>query len=813
MLLESAAKMLNNMYLESRRREHLDLVIATWRYAVSSMPDGDTSQCQSLLVLGSLLRLRYESCGDMEDLEDAITAFGQLLEVLPEIDGINAAIFPIVGAALQVRFERLGNMEDLEQAVVMFTRAVDLTPDGHPDKPNRLSNLGNALHKRFERLGGMDDLGQAVVMNIRAVDLTPNGHPDKPSQLNNLGIVLQERFQQLGGMDDLEQAVVMFSRAVDLTPDGHSDKPNRLSNFGNILDERFRRLGGIDDLERAVVMKTCAVDLTPDGRPHKPSQLNNLGNVLRDRFQRLSDIDDLEQSVVMNTRAVDLTPDGHPDKPLYLNGLGIILQERFERLGGMDDLEQAIVMNTHAVDLTPDGHPNKPAYLGNLGSALQKRFQRLGGMDDLEQAVLMKTHAVDLIPDGHPGQPNQLNILGDVFRQRFQQLGDMDDLEKAVMLLTRAVDLIPNGHSRRTHYLHHLASVLYTRYQSSYKQPTDLTRAITLSTEAALDNSGNPMTRLDAAVLTTSLLLHDPTEHSLSALMQAHQHVLNLIPQVAWLGNNIRRRYEQLADLGTLANEAAAVAIAVGEYSRAVEWLESGRTIVWSQLLHLRTPLDKLRECDSKLASELEHVSRALEHASTSSDKMVNFAEVSMPLSRNNNNKHPEMSPALEAKSHHRYAIEYDRLIKQIRSLDGFENFLCPKPFSELVPACTSGPVVIINVHRSRCDALILLPPDEIAHVSLPQFSYDRATSLFRQLTQVLGQNNLLSRLRENTTDDPDRALKPPESTRSWREVLRNILADLWKLVVKPIVNKIIATVSILYYLLIPQSFYSMSRI
>jgi hypothetical protein len=363
-----------------------------------------------------------------------------------------------------------------------------------------------------------------------------------------------------------------------------------------------------------------------------------------------------------------------------------------------------------AVDLTPDWDLKKLILLGNLGMALHLRFHRLGSMNDLEQAVIISTHAVDLTP---------------------------------------------NGHYLRTDRLHNLALTLYARYHSSHKQPTDLNRAITASIEAATENSGNPLTRLRAAILTTDLLLDNLTSDTHSDLIQAHEHVINLIPQVVWLGHNVQRRYEELIYLGTLPTKAAAVAIMLGEYSRAMEWLESSRTVVWSQLLYLRTPLDELRERDSKLASKLEKVSCALEHASTSSDKVVNFIEISTPSPYDNNPMHPERSLAQEAKSHYGLAIEYDRLIKQIRNLDGFENFLCPKPFSELALACKSGPVVIINVFGPRCDALILLPSRKISHVPLPQFSHDTATRLFQQLTQVLGHHNLISRLPENITDDP----------------------------------------------------------
>jgi tetratricopeptide (TPR) repeat protein len=712
-------------------------------------------------------------------------------------------------------YEASRSQKHLDLAITAWRRAILSMPDDSTSRCPSLQKLGKLLYLRYASNGGIEDLQDAATVWRQALELIPESDEQEAVVFTNMGAVLRARFRRLGNMDDLEQAVMMNAHAIGLTPDGHPDKSMRLNNLGIALLERFQRLGGMDDLEQALVMNTRAVDLTPDEHPDKPGRLSNLGNALQERFQRLGDMDDLEQALVMNTRAVDLTPDGHLDKPIRLNNLGGVLHERFRRLGGMNDLNQAVVMHTRAVDLTPDGHPNKPARLNNLSNVLQERFQRLGSMDDLEAAVVMITRAIDLTPDGHSSKPMYLNNLGIALRERFERLGGMDDLEQAVVTLTCAVDLTPNGHSQRTGFLINLASIIYARYQSPYKQPADLSRAITASTEAATENSGNPSRRLKAAAFTTDLLLHDPTSGSSNALMQAHQRVVNLIPQVVWLGHKIQKWYEEITDLGTLVNRAAAVAIAAGEYSRAVEWLESGRTIIWSQLLHLRTPLDELRERDGNLAFKLEQVSYALEHASTSSYKVANFIEVSTSSLLDNNSKHPEMSLAQEARSHHGLAIEYDRLIKQIRSLDGFENFLCPKPFSDLVPASASGPVVIINVDKSRCDALILLPPGEIIHVPLPQFSYHRATGMFRQLTQVLGQQHLLSRLSENTMEDLDRGMLRPKSTRKPHEVLLKILADLWTLVVKPIVDTgmTTATVSISSNLLILWLFCLRSRI
>jgi CHAT domain-containing protein len=53
-------------------------------------------------------------------------------------------------------------------------------------------------------------------------------------------------------------------------------------------------------------------------------------------------------------------------------------------------------------------------------------------------------------------------------------------------------------------------------------------------------------------------------------------------------------------------------------------------------------------------------------------------------------------------------AREWDELVEQVRGLDGFEDFLKPPRLETLLPAAANGPVVVVNVSRWRCDALIV---------------------------------------------------------------------------------------------------------
>ena len=57
--------------------------------------------------------------------------------------------------------------------------------------------------------------------------------------------------------------------------------------------------------------------------------------------------------------------------------------------------------------------------------------------------------------------------------------------------------------------------------------------------------------------------------------------------------------------------DAVNAAIHFGQFNLALEWMEQGRSIVWGQMVQLRTPLDELRQHHPNEANELEKISRA----------------------------------------------------------------------------------------------------------------------------------------------------------------------------------------------------------
>ena len=430
---------------------------------------------------------------------------------------------------------------------------------------------------------------------------------------------------------------------------------------------------------------------------------------------------------------MNLTPDGHADKPGHLSNLGNSFLGRFEHSGDLADSDRAISTCKQAVNLTPDGHADKAGRLNNLGNSFLRHFEHSGDLADSDRAISAHERAVNLTPDGHADKAGRLNNLGISFARRFEHSGDLADSDRAI-----------------------------SSYRSAGNCPTGPT---TIRLEAALN-----WARLASRVV-------DP-----SSALQGYTKVLDLVPQAAWLGQSLTARHRTLSSIGAIASEAAAAASAAGQYDTALEWLEQGRSIVWNQLLSLRTPVDALRQVDPTLADNFEHVSVALEHASTGDSSKHDLS-------------HPSDWQVLmeeSAQHHRRLAKQWEQLVGRVRSIPGFESFLRPKRFMELRIAAKAGPVVVVNVHKDRCDAFALVDGlDEIVHIHLPDFSYAKAQGLHLHLNQLLSTAGV----RVHNTDI--RATKRATGTTSKHGGFEFVLSNLWSSVVKPVLDGLAFTVSI----------------
>jgi CHAT domain-containing protein len=145
---------------------------------------------------------------------------------------------------------------------------------------------------------------------------------------------------------------------------------------------------------------------------------------------------------------------------------------------------------------------------------------------------------------------------------------------------------------------------------------------------------------------------------------------------------------------------------------------------------------------------------------------------------------------------------ELDEIVAQVRTLEGFEDFLRSPRLETLLPAALDGPVVIINISRWRCDALIVTMTG-VDVVELRRLSAagvgEKASDYLRVLSQVDETAQNLADARQRF-DSGDRGLDAisgytkaklavQDAERDRDQTLAAILAWLWDEVADPVLS------------------------
>ena len=670
----------------------------------------------SLLPNRDIFNLRF--VGDLADRSGQIRSGDDFVDIadikyawavrLSDADSEKPLRLMRVGDIFRELYERSHKNAHLDKAIEAYQTASRLKLDGYQCENELYSKLGTSLLHRIEYSQNIVDIENAIF----AFKCDLKRHADSFSSLENLGSSFLARFQCLGELTDIDEAVSAHQQAVHLIPDGHAAKPTRLSNLGNSFALRFLCLKDSSDLDKAMSAHEQAVHLSPDNAGH----LSNLALSLGNRFTHSGDPKDLDKSISALEKAVHFTPDNHLRKPRYLTSLGISLCQCFSHARNPIDIDNAISAHQRAVHLTHDGNCQKPCRLSNLGSSFKIRFEHSKYLIDVDNAISAHQQAVDLTPKDQSHQAEHLYRLANSFQVRFERLDNLDDSDHAIS---------------------HFQSV-------------------------AMCFTASPSTRLAAALRWARLA----SRANFSSSLPGYRVALDLLPLFAWLGLTIPERHRKLSNMD-IASEAAAAAISAEQYNTALEWLEQGRSIVWSQILHLRSPVDALRELQPSLADNLIRVSRDLECAGCHGD------DAHDPPVQN-------LSIEAVAQRRRRLAEKWEALIKEVRGIPGFDDFLRPKKLVQLLNAAKAGPVVVVNVNEDRCDALVVVPGlDEVLHIPLHEFSYKECRKLCRSLLQLLQDAGV--RVRDK------RGMSRVKSNKVGS--FQRILSTLWLYVVKPVLD------------------------
>jgi CHAT domain-containing protein len=253
-----------------------------------------------------------------------------------------------------------------------------------------------------------------------------------------------------------------------------------------------------------------------------------------------------------------------------------------------------------------------------------------------------------------------------------------------------------------------------------------------------------------------------------SSASTAYESAVSLMQDTLTFAPTLEIQHDRLIairdDIEKLPLDYASYQIDKGQLAEAIVTLERGRGLLWSELRGLRTSIDQLGRADMHLAGKFAAINQDLE-ALTTSDSQNSVSNCV------GDDSGEEKDPFGRTIMKQRQLLdERTRLITQIRSFPGFENFLMAPSFEDLRPAARHGPVIIINHCHWRSDIIILLHDSDPSLIPTQDTFYDRAKGLKDQLLAAR-KKGLESKAYENT--------------------LASVLENLYDLVGRPVVQRL----------------------
>jgi hypothetical protein len=720
---------------------------------------------------------RFERIGDLESLAKAVALDRQVLDLRPPGHPDRSRSLNNLAYTLLTRFKQLGDSDALAEALDLHRQALDLRPPGHSDRSNSLNNLADALKTRYQQLGDSDALAEALDLHRQALNLRPPGHPNRSVTLNNLADALQTRYEQLGDSDALAEALDLHRQSLDLRPPGHPNRSVTLNNLADALQTRYEQLGDSDALAEALDLHRQALDLRPPGHPNRSNSLNNLAHALQTRYEQHGDSDALAEALGLHRQALDLRPPGHPDCSHSLNNMAQALKTRYEQLGDSDALAEALDLHRQALDLRPQGHPDRSSLLDNLAHALQTRYEQLDDPALLAQAIDLHRQALELRPYPHPDRPLSLLNLGFALGTRFAKQTLACDFDEAFEISREGLRFCNDGHRMRVTFLFVIAEYLLREGARVF----DFKGGITHILEGLQDRTSPANERLRFAVrllpMVEAVIQLSPdnrvaaTDFQLDRdemVLRVYTMVLQLLPQAASFGLDYTGRLRVLSSAETISRDAAARAVSAGRTTDAVEMLEEGRGVFWSQALRLRgTELDLLPDQD---AQKLRKMFKTLESG--------DMHEGSMSVAQRE--RHVD--------ERRRLSKVAESLIDDIRSRPGWSRFLLPPAFSALLQSLPEKGFAVMLVASSLGHHALVLSRAEtqVKHVLLATPPGGSFSQTFRAGLPRDGGQEL------SVTDEThvDRALGVSRRRhKKPRDRFNMMLEQLWMLIVKPVID------------------------
>jgi len=359
-----------------------------------------------------------------------------------------------------------------------------------------------------------------------------------------------------------------------------------------------------------------------------------------------------------------------------------------------------------------------------------------------------------------------LELFGKILDEAFWRTNKIEYLNESISTLRQVLER-PVPRFQRFTTVIWLSVCLLTRFAFLQgHRMRDLDEGLELLSQCVNDAHAGLPDRFKAACLWTSVARR--TQHT--SIPTSYESAVSLMQDTLLVAPTLQLQHATLAasvDSHSLPLHYASYQVDLGQLEEAIETLERGRALLWSEMRHLRASVDQLLEADPDLGHKFAAVSRDLDeltksiqpgHKLSIDDSAADGFRAVDPFGR----------LLLKRRS---LLKERDNLISQIQALPDFDTFLTSPSFDTLRSVASSGPVIIINHSIWRSDILILLHNTSPSLISTRRGLYDSASSLKEKLLDSRHKYGL--------------------DSNHYDETLASVLAELYNLIGKPVIDRL----------------------
>ncbi|RBR18668.1 uncharacterized protein FIESC28_05945 [Fusarium coffeatum] len=493
-----------DLYLATKEVKTLDGAMETARLALGIASANGIGREICLTNLGSLHFNKFESLGSPIDLDESIKFVEEAITLIPDGDSLKSADLRNLTDRLGHRYVLTSDLSDIQRAIVAARQALELMTQDHCEWVSFSCNLALRSAQLYHKTRTLADLESAIKENHQSLELSGRDGDLHAQILTNLCYLLGDRYIREGTMSDLHEAIT-HGEVATKPPTSPKHHAARLMNLASALRERYVIFGDIVDLTSAIEFSREAIGGPCKSESERIKYSSTLGTWLSERWMQLGNETDLVEGLRFAREAYESFGAGQvdrDDRAQCASNLGKLLQSIYERTGRMNQLDESLLLHSEAFELSQEDDHHRALRTVNLSSALGGKYSSSGEVAYLDRAIQLLEDALK----EDTSSPEHFDLLHNysvLLGYRYTKTLQISDLDKACEQLTDALQIIPNDHPTRWSLLNAFATRLNDRF-SVKGDIEDLQKAISLSQEASL-SSFDPIKTRSLSTLGTLL--------------------------------------------------------------------------------------------------------------------------------------------------------------------------------------------------------------------------------------------------------------------------------------------------------------------